>query len=107
MCVVYAACEVVRMLYPVSLPDSQLEESYIKIKLQISLSLLIKVIKNWRTLLDIVVSYAENASQWLRGITSWSAATAYWYCGFESRWGHACLSLVIVVCCQVQVSVSG
>jgi len=26
---------------------------------------------------------------------------------FESRWEHGCLSLVSVVCCQVEVSVSG
>jgi hypothetical protein len=29
-----------------------------------------------------------------------------WDCGFESRRGHECLSLVIVVCCQVEVSAS-
>jgi hypothetical protein len=28
----------------------------------------------------------------------------YWDCGFESRLGHGCLSLVSVVCCQVEVS---
>ena len=32
---------------------------------------------------------------------------AYWGCGFESRCGHWCLSLVSVVCCQVEVSASG
>jgi hypothetical protein len=32
---------------------------------------------------------------------------AYWDCGFESRWGHGCLSLVSVVCCQVEGSASG
>jgi hypothetical protein len=29
---------------------------------------------------------------------------AYWDCGFESRLGHVCLSLLSVVCCQVEVS---
>jgi hypothetical protein len=29
---------------------------------------------------------------------------ACWDCGFESRLGHGCLSLVSVVCCQVEVS---
>jgi hypothetical protein len=29
---------------------------------------------------------------------------AYWNCGFESRLGHGCLSLVSVVCCQAEVS---
>ena len=32
---------------------------------------------------------------------------AWWDGGFESLSGHACLSLVIVVCCQVEVSASG
>jgi hypothetical protein len=29
---------------------------------------------------------------------------AYWDCGFESRLGHGCMSVVSVVCCQVEVS---
>jgi hypothetical protein len=28
-------------------------------------------------------------------------------CGFESHGGHGCLSLVSVVCCQVEVSATG
>jgi hypothetical protein len=32
---------------------------------------------------------------------------ARWDCGFESHQGHGCLSLVSVVCCQVEVSASG
>ena len=32
---------------------------------------------------------------------------ACWDCGFESRLGHGCLALVIVVRCQIQVSASG
>ena len=32
---------------------------------------------------------------------------ACWICGFESRGGYGCLSVVSVVCCQVEVSVSG
>jgi hypothetical protein len=31
---------------------------------------------------------------------------AYWGCGFESRLGHGCLSVVSVVCCQVEVCVA-
>ena len=34
-------------------------------------------------------------------------AIACWDCGFESRWGHGCLSVVSVVCCQVEVSAMG
>jgi hypothetical protein len=32
---------------------------------------------------------------------------AYWDRGFESRLRHGCLSLVSVVCCQVEVSGKG
>jgi hypothetical protein len=31
----------------------------------------------------------------------------FWDCGFESRRGHACLSLVSAVWCRVEVSASG
>ena len=32
---------------------------------------------------------------------------AFWHCGFESRWEHVLLSLVIVVCYRVEVFASG
>jgi len=32
---------------------------------------------------------------------------ACWDCGYESRWGHGCLSRVSVVCCQVEFSATG
>ena len=32
---------------------------------------------------------------------------ACWDCGFESLRGHGCLSVVSVVCCQVEVSATG
>jgi hypothetical protein len=32
---------------------------------------------------------------------------ACWDCGFECRWGHGCLSVVNVVCCQIEVSPTG
>ena len=32
---------------------------------------------------------------------------ACWDCGFELRRGHGCLSVVSVVCCQVELSASG
>ena len=40
----------------------------------------------------------------VKGLMCGFAAAACWDCGFESRWGHACLS---VVCCQVEVSATG
>ena len=30
-----------------------------------------------------------------------------WDCGFVSRWGQGCLSVVSVVCCQIEVSTMG
>jgi hypothetical protein len=36
-----------------------------------------------------------------------AARSKAWDCGFESSRGHGCLSVVSVVCCQVEVSASG
>jgi hypothetical protein len=38
-----------------------------------------------------------------RGLRRGLRPLAYWDCGFESRRGHGCLSLVSVVYCQVEV----
>ena len=43
-------------------------------------------------------------SQWSRGLRHRSAAPTCWDCGFESHPLHRCLSVVNVVCCQVDVS---
>jgi hypothetical protein len=46
----------------------------------------------------------------LSGRAVWSVGLRLrdcWECGLESCRGHGCLSLVSVVCCQVEVSVSG
>jgi hypothetical protein len=41
-----------------------------------------------------------SRSRWLRGLNLWLRPLACWDCGFESRRGHGCLSLVGVLCCQ-------
>ena len=41
----------------------------------------------------------KGRSQWPRGLRP----LACWDRGFESHWGHGCLSVVSVVCCQVEV----
>jgi len=41
-----------------------------------------------------------SRSQWPCGLRP----LACWDCGFESHRGHGCLSVVSVVCCQVEVS---
>ena len=43
-------------------------------------------------------------SQWPRGLRRRFRPLACWECGFESHRRHGCLSVVIVVCCQVQIS---
>jgi hypothetical protein len=43
----------------------------------------------------------------LRPRGHWDRPLACWDCGFESCRGHGCLSLVSVVCCQVEVSAIG
>jgi len=44
----------------------------------------------------------------LLSVAAWSKGWVYSYsvagdCGFESYWGYGCLSLLSVVCCQVEV----
>jgi len=47
-------------------------------------------------------------SQWPCGLRFRSAAARLlWDCGFESHGKHGCLSVVSVVCCQVEVSATG
>ena len=41
------------------------------------------------------------------GLTVGLRPLAFSGCGFESRLGNACLSLVSVLCCQVEFSASG
>jgi hypothetical protein len=49
-----------------------------------------------------------RVSRLSRGLRRESAAACFlWDCGFESRRQHACLALVSVVCCQVEVSATG
>jgi hypothetical protein len=43
----------------------------------------------------------------VRGVRRWSAGFRLLVCGFESLRGHGCLSVVSVVCCQVEVSATG
>jgi hypothetical protein len=38
---------------------------------------------------------------------AWSTAACLWDCWFESRRGHGCLSLVSVVCNQVEIFATG
>jgi len=46
-------------------------------------------------------------SQWPRGLRRGCRVARCWNCGFEYRLGHGCLSVASVVCCQLEVSVSG
>jgi hypothetical protein len=45
--------------------------------------------------------------QWPRGLRRGSAVARLLGFGFESPRGHGCMSLVSVVCCQVEVSATG
>ena len=50
-----------------------------------------------------MMAHPDDRVVWGLGLRS----LACWDCGFESRLGHGCLSLVKVMCCQVEVSASG
>ena len=54
-----------------------------------------------RTFLVLLYIFGVYTSQWPRGLRRGSAAA---HCGFKSRLRHGCLSLVSVVCLQVEVS---
>ena len=49
--------------------------------------------------------FADHSDRAVQGVGLQSLVC--WDCGFESRRWHGCLSLVNVVCCQVEVSASG
>jgi hypothetical protein len=53
----------------------------------------------------ILFIVADPSGRAVYGVGLWPLA--WWDCGFESRRRHGCLSLVSVVCCQVEVSASG
>ena len=53
----------------------------------------------------VIVIVADLRDRMLSGVGLRPVAS--WDCGFASRRGHGCLSVVSVVCCQVEVSASG
>jgi hypothetical protein len=57
--------------------------------------------------LNLILIISDGRSQWPRGLRREPAAARLWGCGFEFRWGYGCLSLVSVVCRQVEVSATG
>jgi len=56
--------------------------------------------KGWIPIIIIIIIVCRF--QWPRGLGLWPLAC--WDCGFESHPGHGYLSVVSVVCCQVEVS---
>jgi hypothetical protein len=63
------------------------------------------VIFKARYMLEGPIPVAARSKAWVYGVGL--RPIACWDCGFESRRGHGCLSLVSVVCCQVEVSAMG
>jgi len=53
-------------------------------------------------LVRLICGFAGPSGCTVEDIGLWPLAC--WDCGFESHRGHECLSVVIVVCCQVEVS---
>jgi hypothetical protein len=51
------------------------------------------------------MNHADPSGRAVQDVGLWQIAC--WECGFESCRGHICLSSVIVVCCQVEVSATG
>jgi len=57
-----------------------------------------------KTVLKVYLSSANTTQPVPVATRSKASVCACWDCGFESRRGHGCLSVVSVVCCQVKVS---
>ena len=56
-------------------------------------------------LVDTKLIVADPGGRAVQGFGLWPFAC--WDCGFESSREHGCLSVVSVVCCQVEVSAAG
>ena len=63
------------------------------------------VVTKYVTFVVIVQQLADPSGREVEG--EGLRPLACWDCGFESRWRHGCLSVVNVVCCQVEVSATG
>jgi hypothetical protein len=60
----------------------------------------LQILARWGLMWQYWISRIKHSqSLWPRHLR-WSLCS--WDCGFETRKGHGCLSLVSVVCCQVQ-----
>jgi hypothetical protein len=59
----------------------------------------------WHVWISLNVSRADPSGHAVKG--AFLRSLAYWDGGFESGLGHGCLSVVSVVFCQVEVSVTG
>jgi hypothetical protein len=58
-------------------------------------------------LFEILIAMYETADPGDRAVSSMGLRSlAGWDGGFESRRVHGCLSVIIVVCCQAEVSAS-
>jgi hypothetical protein len=55
--------------------------------------------------MDLKINPVEPSGRAVKYVSLRSLAG--WDCGFESLRGHGCLSLVSVVCCQVEVFSTG
>ena len=56
--------------------------------------------------LVVVTTVADSSGRTVEGV-GFASAHVLGDCEFESRRGHDCLSLVVVVCCQVELSSTG
>jgi len=58
-----------------------------------------------KKIIIIILSSAGPSGHAVSGVGL--QALTYWDCGFETPRRHGCVSLVSIVCCQVEVSATG
>jgi hypothetical protein len=67
----------------------------------------VRIYKDFANSFNFAVSLAAPESAWFVLLGVGLLPLAYWDCGFESHRGHGYLSVVTVVCCQVEVCATG
>jgi hypothetical protein len=69
-------------------------------------NMVMNTLVQWRAVVQMVM-IAPDRFKWPRCLKHEISAVWLLDCGFESRRERGCLSLVSVVCCQVEVSAPG
>ena len=86
---------------------AQLESPSGSFRINTSVLQLMWCLHNCHQYKNSLFQYFIRVEEWPRGLRHRPAAARLLRFGFESHRGHGCLSVVSVMCCQVEVSATG